>query len=234
MTSSALARFVELRAPRASDRVRDALRQGVLRLDLPPGARLDEAEIAARHGVSRTPVREALLALAQEGLVVARPQSGTFVTRIDGDALPEAIDVRRVLEELSARRAAERRVAADVFRPAIKAAREAARGDDREAFHAADDAFHQLLAEAAQAPMIARLARQARAPIDRFRRLTLPQPGRMRRVVEEHEAIVEEIARGEPKAAARAMRRHLTVLNDDIAATRAAHPELFLPPGAAV
>jgi DNA-binding GntR family transcriptional regulator len=195
---------------------------------------LDEAEIARAHGVSRTPVREALLALAQEGLVVIRPQSGTFVSLIDGDALPEAIEARRALEELAARRAAERRPASDLFRPSLKAAREAAKVEDVEAFHMADDAFHQSIYEAGETPIVGRLARALRAQVDRYRRLTLPQPGRMRRVAQEHEEIAQEILRGEPKAAARAMRRHLAALHDDVAATRAARPEMFLPPGAGV
>lgn len=219
---------------RASDRILDALRRKILTLDLAPGAKLDELEIARAHGVSRTPAREAMLALAQEGLVSVRPQSGTFVALIDADAALEAMEARRVLEELCARRAAERRVAAEVFRDSLRRAREAAAAQDGEAFEAAGAAFHATLAEAAQARSIGALSARLRAPIERLRRLAAPASGgdRMKRGVDEREAIVVEIARGEAKAAARAMRRHLAASGVDVEAARAAHPDCFISSGA--
>lgn len=217
---------------RASDRVLASLRARIQSLALAPGAKLDEAEIARAHGVSRTPAREAMLALAQEGLLTVRPQAGTFVALLDGDALPEIMEARRALEELLARRAAERRAGADLFREALRAGREAAKSEDADAFLLADHAFHAALAGAAEAPRIGRLAAGHRDAIDRFRRLTPASPARQRKATEEHEAIVAEIARGEAKAAARAMRRHLAGRGDDVAAARAAHPDYFLPPGA--
>lgn len=217
---------------RASDRVLASLRARIQSLALAPGAKLDEAEIARAHGVSRTPAREAMLALAQEGLLTVRPQAGTFVALLDGDALPEIMEARRALEELLARRAAERSAGADLFREPLRAGREAAKSEDADAFLLADHAFHAALAGAAEAPRIGRLAAERRDAIDRFRRLTPPSPSRLRKAAEEHEAIVAEIARGEAKAAARAMRRHLAGRGDDVAAARAAHPDYFLPPGA--
>jgi DNA-binding GntR family transcriptional regulator len=217
---------------RASDRILDALRRKILTLDLPPGAKLDELEIARAHGVSRTPAREAMLALAQEGLVAVRPQSGTYVALIDADAALEAMEARRVLEELCARRAAERRVAPDVFRESLRRAREAAAAQDGAAFEAAGAAFHAALAEAAQARSIGALSARLRAPVERLRRLAAPVAGsdRMKRGVDEREAIVAEIGRGEAKAAARAMRRHLAAGALDVEQARAAHPAFFAPP----
>ena len=216
---------------RASDRVLDALRGAIQSLALLPGARLDEPQIARAHGVSRTPAREAILALAQEGLVTVRPQAGTFVALIDAAALPEVIEARRVLEELLARRAAERKAPPDLFREPLRLQREAAKAEDAEAFLRADHAFHAALAQAARAPRVGRLAAELRGPVDRFRRLAPAPAGRMKRCVEEHEAILVEIARGEAKQAARAMRRHLAALADDPAGLRARHPDLFLPAG---
>ena len=216
---------------RASDRCLATLRARILSLELEPGTRLDEALIARAHGVSRTPAREALLALAQEGLVSVRPQAGTFVALIDAEALPEIMEARRALEELLARRAADRTALPDYFREALRAGREAARSEDGEALLRADHDFHAALALAGQGPHIGAIAAAQRALIDRFRRLTPISAARMKRVAEEHEAIVAEIARGEPKAAARAMRRHLAARGDDIGAARAAHPAYFLPHG---
>lgn len=218
---------------RASDRVLDSLRAAIMSLALKPGERLDEPLIARAHGVSRTPAREAILALAQEGLVVVRPQAGTFVALIDADALPETMEARRVLEELLARRSAERKGAAELLREALRVGREAAKAEDAAAFLRADHAFHAALALAARAPRIGKLAAELRAPIDRFRVLSPAPPGRMKRAADEHEAIVAEIARGEPKAAARAMRRHLAALGDDVTGARARNPGYFMPAGGA-
>lgn len=216
---------------RASDRVLESLRAAIRSLTLKPGERLDEPQIARAHGVSRTPAREAILALAQEGLVSVRPQAGTFVALIDADALPETMEARRVLEELLARRAAERKAAPEPFREALRLQREAARAEDAAAFLAADHAFHAALAQAAQAPRIGAMAAKLRGGVDRFRALNPAPPGRMKRAADEHEAIVAEIARGEAKAAARAMRRHLAALGDDVAGVRARHPQYFTPAG---
>ena len=73
-----------------------------------PGEAISEAQIALSFGVSRTPVREAILKLSDEGLLEIYPQSGIFVSRIPVDALPEAIIIRKALEETTARLAAER------------------------------------------------------------------------------------------------------------------------------
>lgn len=216
---------------RASDRCLATLRARILSLELEPGAKLDEALIARAHGVSRTPAREALLALAQEGLVSVRPQAGTFVALIDGEALAEIMEARRVLEELLARRAAERAAPGEVFREALRAGREAARLEDAGAFLRADHEFHAALARAANGRRIGRLTLEQRAAIDRFRVLTPLTPSRMKRAADEHEAIAAEIAQGEAKAAARAMRRHLAGRGDDIAAARAAYPAYFISQG---
>ena len=73
-----------------------------------PGEPISEADLAKSYGFSRTPVREAVRKLADEGLVEIFPQSGTFVSRIPLAALPEAIVIRKALEETSARFAAKR------------------------------------------------------------------------------------------------------------------------------
>lgn len=214
-------------APRASDRCHEALRRRILTLDLAPGVKLDEFEIARAHGVSRTPAREAILALAQEGWVCVRPQAGTFVALFDAAILPERAEARRVLEELMARRAAERGADPALFRDALAAGRDAARTEDAEAFLAADHAFHAALAQAAEAPHLGTLARRERDALDRLRRLAPAPPGRLKRACDEHEAIVAEIARGDAKPAAKAMRKHLAARRDDIAALARVHPDWF-------
>ncbi|WP_159197141.1 GntR family transcriptional regulator, partial [Escherichia coli] len=92
----------------AAARIYAALRAELVSLQRRPGDPIIEAEIARSYGVSRTPVREAILRLADEGLVEIFPQSGIFVSHIPLAALPEAIIVRRSLEETTTRMATER------------------------------------------------------------------------------------------------------------------------------
>ena len=96
------------RAATASARIYSDLRAELVSLERRPGVVISEAEIALSYGVSRTPVREAILKLSDEGLVDIFPQSGIFVSRIPLAALPEAIIIRKALEETTARLAAER------------------------------------------------------------------------------------------------------------------------------
>src|SRR5450756_2597743 len=85
------------RAATASSKIYSDLRTELVSLQRRPGEVISEAEIALSYGVSRTPVREAILKLADEGLLEIFPQSGSFVSRIPVGALPEAIIVRRAL-----------------------------------------------------------------------------------------------------------------------------------------
>src|SRR5688572_4180557 len=78
--------------------VYETLRRKVLTLELPPGAALSENELAAALGVSRTPVRESLILLAEEGLVQVFPQVGSFVSRVDPDGVADAQFLREAVE----------------------------------------------------------------------------------------------------------------------------------------
>src|SRR6266568_18928 len=121
-----------------------------------PGESIIEREIASSYGVSRTPVREAILRRADEALVDIFPQSGTFVARIPLAALPEAILVRKALEQLTAQRAAEaasREQVTELYE-LIERQRRMQKAGNRDRFHEADEAFHATIAQAAGHPGI--------------------------------------------------------------------------------
>ena len=103
------------RAATASARIYSDLRAELVSLERRPGEAISEAEIALSYGVSRTPVREAILKLSDEGLLEIFPQSGIFVSRIPLAALPEAIIIRKALEETTARLAAERATSSQIL-----------------------------------------------------------------------------------------------------------------------
>jgi GntR family transcriptional regulator, rspAB operon transcriptional repressor len=206
------------------------VRDEIVSLRRKPGEPIVERQIALKRGVSRTPVREALLRLADEALVDIFPQSGTFVARIPVSALPEAILMRTALEQTTARLAAERTDAGDVARlnGLIDRQRRLAARGERDRFHAADEAFHAAIAAVAGHPGIWRFIEQVKIQVDRYRRLTLPVPGRMSQVVDEHAAIVAAIEAHDPDDAAAAMAAHLEALRASIGDVRDLNPDYFV------
>jgi GntR family transcriptional regulator, rspAB operon transcriptional repressor len=195
-----------------------------------PGEPIVEREIASSYGVSRTPVREAILRLADEALVDIFPQSGTFVAKIPLAALPEAILVRKALEQLTAQLAAasaSREQVAELY-DLIERQRRMQNAGNSDRFHEADEAFHAAIAQSAGHPGIWMLIQQVKIQVDRYRRLTLPVPGRMARVLQEHTAIVKAIEVRDPARAAAAMAAHLDGLSASIADVRDLNPGYFV------
>jgi len=221
--------IAQARTRTAAAVVHHALRDDIIAMRIAPGQPINEKSVALMHGVSRTPVREALLRLAGERLVEIFPQSGTFVARIPLAMLPEAILVRKALEGVTVRGATERAdtVLIATLRRLIDGQRELERRGDRDRFHAADDAFHAAIADAAGHPGIWQLIEQVKVQVDRFRRLTLPVPGRMGRVVEEHAAVVAAMAAGDADRAVAAMGAHLDGLSASIRDVRDVNPNYF-------
>ena len=164
---------------------------------------ISEAEIALAYGVSRTPVREAILKLSDEGLVDIFPQSGIFVSRIPLSALPEAIIVRKALEQTTARFAAGLATVSQILslHAILQRQREADAAVDRDSFHQADESFHATIADIAGYPGIWTLILQVKVHVDRFRQLTLPQKGRMTQVIAEHEVVLAANEAHDPAAA---------------------------------
>jgi DNA-binding GntR family transcriptional regulator len=213
----------------ASSRIYIQLRGELVSMRRRPGEVISEAEIALTYGVSRTPVREAILKLSDEGLLDVFPQSGIFVSRIPLAALPEAIIIRKALEETTARLAAERATTSQILqlRSIIERQREADAAGDRTAFHQADELFHATIADVAKHPGIWTLILQVKVHVDRYRQLTLPVAGRMTQVIAEHEPILAAIEAHDPQRARVAMERHLDQLLHDISLTQNTNPEFF-------
>lgn len=217
----------------AANLIYAALREDIVSMRLSPGQPINEKQLALDHGVSRTPVREALLKLAGEHLVDIFPQSGTFVARIPIAALPEALMVRKALEDLTVRLAAQKATAEQVvgFRSILDEQLVYARRGEGLKFHAADQKFHAAIAEAAGHPNVWRLVLQVKVQVDRYCLLTLPAPGRMKILVQEHAAIVDAIAAHDADKAAAAMFKHLDWLRGSIHKIDGLNRDFFdLPP----
>lgn len=220
---------VVLRRVTSATQIFDALRNEIVALKLPPGTALVDRTLVERFGVSRTPVREALIRLAEIGLVDVRPQSGTFVSRVPVNAIPEAVLVRKALEGVTVEKAAERGAPARMGRidAAIGRQKAAAAAADNDGFHEADEGFHAAIADLAGHPGIWALLAQTKVQIDRARRLTLPVLGRMDHVISEHEVIRARIVQGDGPGARAAMMQHLDAVIPDVDELKGRYPHYF-------
>ncbi len=214
----------------SATQVFETLRGEIVAARLPPGTPLADRGLVERFGVSRTPVREALIRLAEIGLVDVRPQFGTFVSRIAVAAIPEAVLIRKALEGVTVEKAAERTGTGrlDTLEHAIRRQKACAAVGDNDGFHEADEAFHAAIADLAGHPGIWALVTQAKIQLDRARRLTLPILGRAEQVIVEHEAILARIAAGDAAGARSAMEGHLGAVIPDVAEIRSRHPDFFI------
>jgi DNA-binding GntR family transcriptional regulator len=200
-------------SPGATARAAEALRALIFAGDLPPGSDHLETELAARLGLSRTPVREAALILAAQGLVEVRPRRGVRVLAISPDDMAQIYDVLTELESLAAARAAQARPDAAAragMARAIDAMDAALARGDRGAWAAADEAFHAELIRLGGNARIAGIAAMMGDQVRRARALTLhvrPAPVRSN---EDHRAVHDAIARGDADAARRRHHAHRT------------------------
>lgn len=208
----------------------DDLREAIVSMRLVPGTPLQEKALTQRFGVSKTPMREALIRLAEDGLVDIFPQSGTFVSHVPVASIPEAVVIRQSLEDTAVKRFAEVANAADIARIDAILAQQRMLADlgDTGAFHEADEAFHDAIALIAGYPNIPRLLRQVKVQIDRARRLTLPVAGRMHQVIGEHELLRDAVVRRDVEAARAAMKAHLSVVVPDVDRLRLQYPDYFV------
>ena len=206
------------------------LKDRILKLELAPGEPISEIAVADHYKVSRTPVREAIQRLLSDKLVDVRAKSGTYVARIPLNLLPQAIVVRKALEGVTTRLAAQVATQSQILelKSRLVRMREILPTGEREQFHLADEAFHSTIARMAGYPGIWTMVEHAKMHVDRYRRVTLPQEGRMLGVIEEHEAVLEAIERHDPDRAVEAMDRHIEALEIAVDEIRRLNPSYFV------
>jgi GntR family transcriptional regulator, rspAB operon transcriptional repressor len=187
------------------------LRREIIDGRLPPRAPLSEQELSAQMGVSRTPVREALMKLADEGLVDIYPQFGSFVAPIKLSEVFDSQFVRESLECAAIERAVERLTdsQAAALQGMIDTQRRHQRAGDRPAFFEADERMHAYLMEVAGHPSVWSTVENAKAQMDRVRHLSIRNPIKMPAVIDEHSAIIDSVIRRDRAGAIDALRAHL-------------------------
>jgi len=188
----------------------DLIRRDILDATLPPGLPLSEHALSQRFGLSRTPIREALLRLAEEGLVQIVPQVGTFVTRISLAKVYEAQFIREALECAAVRTAARsRRLDIDLLQAIMSDQKVAAANGKADDFYVADEALHAAIADASGCPRLWIVALNEKLQLDRVRMLDMSLRPALGELVLQHSAIVDALSAGDAGAAEAAMRRHL-------------------------
>lgn len=183
---------------------------------LDPGARLDEQEMAERHGCSRTPVREALRLLAAEGLVELRGRQGAAVRALDLPQLIEMFQVMAELEGLCARLAARRATPAQHAGLRAIHGRLCAATADAERFYDINQDFHEAIYEASANAFLAEETRRLRNRVAAYRRRVTHMPDRIEDTLREHQEVMDAIIARDPEAAHRSMRAHLTLLGENL------------------
>lgn len=204
------------------------LRGRIVRGELMPGTIISETEIAMEYTVSRQPVREAFIKLAEENLVEVRPQRGTFIRRIPVSSVVSAQFVRESVEADIVRMVAGNPSKA-ILEELDRLSRELiAAADDPEAAHfvALDEAFHSALIEEAGQTAVAEILQGLKTQMNRVRHLTLREFSRAK-VVKQHGEIPGAIRARNPEAACDAMRLHLREILNDLPAIVKALPDCF-------
>lgn len=205
------------------------LRRAIIELELKPGARLSEHEIADRLGVSRQPVREAMIKLQRSGFIDIRPQRGTTIVKISAAAMQEALFVRNAVETAVAERAAAHFDAWQRKRIDTILARqeEAAAKVDQTLFREQDELFHIALARGAGCGIAWTSIVELKAHMDRVCNLTMQTRDDLGRRVREHRAIVAAIDAHDSAAARAAMGRHLESILDQMPELESQYAGLF-------
>ena len=204
------------------------LRDRIVSGDLIPGQRVSETEFAKAYNISRQPVRETFIKLAEEDLVVVKPQRGTFVTRISVPAVLTARFIREAVEvdivRIATDRATPDMIAA--LDDAIAQQRITAKSGTPAEFMQLDQAFHNQLAEFAGKPDVAHYLRVLSIPVNRVRNISARQfsPDKL---VAQHAKIVDEMRQNNATAAAEQMRIHLREINTDLPQIVQANPDFF-------
>lgn len=193
------------------DVVFKTLRQAILKGELAPGERLLEVQLADKLGVSRTPVREAIHKLAQEGLVVLIPRKGAEVASISEKSLRDVLEVRLALETLAVRLACERITEADlaVLQQECDAFRKSVERDELLDITQRDEAFHDVIYNSTYNNRLITMINNLREQMYRYRMEYIKERDMRETLVREHLEIMNAIRAGDSEAAQDAIRRHI-------------------------
>lgn len=196
-----------------SETLREAIEEQIAVGKLKPGDHLDETELAKEFGVSRTPIREALIQLASTGIVMMRRRRGAVVAEIGPQQLVEMFEVMAEIEAMSGRLAARRMSAAEhaQLRAAHEACREAAEAKDSDEYFYRNEAFHDCIYAGSHNTFLTEQARTLHRRLRPYRRLQLRVRDRVSNSYAEHDAVVKALIAGDEERTAELLRQHIMI-----------------------
>ena len=186
-----------------SDALRQAIRDGIL----PPGERLMEIPLAEELGVSRTPIREAIRILEQEGLIVMIPRRGTYVADMSLKDVTEVFELRSILEELAAERITNEEI--EALEQHLVEIGNYMNENNLDKVVQADILFHEILYKASRNDRLVEMINNLREQTLRFRTLSMSQTGRLAKTWDEHRQLVEAISDRDVERARQIARIHM-------------------------
>lgn len=211
-----------------SENLRDAIEEMIAVGTYAPGQHLDETELAATFGVSRTPIRETLIGLASRGLVVIRPRRGAVVAEFGPQQLVEMFEVMSELEACCSRLAARRMTPAEqasllAAHAACNAARDSHEADE---YYYKNEAFHEAIYAGSHNQFLIDQTRALYRRLRPYRRLQLRVRDRIANSYSEHDAVVAAILAGDGEKAAQLTREHVMIQGQRFADLMASLPQL--------
>jgi DNA-binding GntR family transcriptional regulator len=207
-----------LERPNLRDQVYDILKRMIVLKEIKPGEKINEEDLAGKIGVSRTPVRETLCRLENEGVVRIIPRRGAFVVALSREKVIEILQIREVLEGLVVRLATQNMDQKTLNRleTCLEKISSSPEGDNKLLkYTPADVDFHSLLLEASKNNMLQSMMGNVNAHLQMIRLRTVVLPGRAQKTVEEHYRVLDAIKKGDTKAAERLMKKHIESVRND-------------------
>ena len=199
--------------PSYRDQAYAALKRAITAMDIydhPEGIRLDERGLSEGLGISRTPIREAMTLLEQEGFVRTRPRRGIFVVRKTKREIVEMITIMAALESMAARLAAERASPGDIaeLHGLMDDFRSGNSGERLDDYSDANIAFHQAIIRMSGCVLLADMTENLFIHMRAIRKITIHQDDRASRSIVDHMRIIEALERRDPEVAERLAREH--------------------------
>jgi len=197
--------------PNLKEAVYQRLKESIIRGEISAGSKLVETQISQKLGVSRTPLREAINRLQQEGLLETYPRRGTFVRKQSVSEILESLEIREVLEGLAARLAA-RHATPDIIQKMKSCFVDfSAKNVENsiETYAVQNVRFHHLIIQASQNRRLITLIRNLYDMMDMVRLHTIVLPGRAKKSLDEHWGIIRLIEKKKPDMAEKHLRAHV-------------------------
>lgn len=214
LPSTSAERFIDVRDTSLAKLVRDEVLALILQGSLVPGQRINEPEVAARLGVSRVPVREALRELESSGLVVARKHAGVFVRQLEAQEITDLYQMRGLLDGYAGRQAAQlppehlKRLLIEL-RDSILVMKDAANQSDVQLYYRENLKFHWAIVNACGNQTLTETYRSIVQKLHLSRLKNLSQDVGMQASIAEHMDIVAALRLGDPRRSEALMAHHV-------------------------